>query len=541
MRTRAGAALMALFLASTLVPGGPARGNTPRSVVTPPGQLKIITVNARQNAVLGLKRFEDLLELVRAMRVRPTAFNSGNRGGVSAPDIVVTQEIRTTILEVLAHVMGNRFPHKYRIAGTDEATSQIVYNPDTVTLIGEVTEWPDACLLEQNSGKKKQRVYQLARFTENKTGTPFAVASIHFYKQYGDTGQQNCRERNITVLRTILAGESSTPVFVAGDFNRRAVDKPYECDPEERSAPQGWYSLMTDGVPAFVDTVAEYRRGKHRSLKNQWTHEQQKAVQTCDGSTQRRRTRIDYIFASGAAVAEAGADDPGWSGGAPGSKHPHNHKYSDHRYVWGRYVLQGPPKPTGIATEEGKGGRVALSWAPSDGAAKYRIYRAIGRRPYRSLAKVGAEATSYLDTATEHGRSYRYTIAPIGQGGGQGLESKPRWAKADSRGPQIVTVSPSRGTTGVDPRTMLRVRFDERVKPDSVTQDRIRLFRGKKRLSGRVTRVAPRVLEFDPKFPLWKGKTHRVVVKPVRDKLGNVGGALSDWKFTVKAKKKRRR
>ena len=52
-----------------------------------------------------------------------------------------------------------------------------------------------------------------------------------------------------------------------------------------------------------------------------------------------RRTRIDYIFAADATIAEAHADHPGWAGEEPGSHSPENFKYSDHRWVWARVAV----------------------------------------------------------------------------------------------------------------------------------------------------------------------------------------------------------
>lgn len=502
--------------------------------------MKIISINARQNAVLGVKRFEDMLELVRGLRRRPRAFDGGYQGGVTAPDIAVIQEVRTSNLEILEHLFRQRFPHRYQIAGPEEATAQLLYNPDTVTLVGDTMTWPDACLDEQASGRKTQRVYQLAHFTEKATGTPFAVIAIHLPKGYEEGS--DCRERNIAAIKTVIAAETS-PVFVAGDFNRRAVTKEFECDPEERSEPLTWYAMMTDGADgiAFSDSVKAWRAARHRSLKNQWTHEQKTKSGTCNGNSVYRRTRIDYIFTRGATIAEAGVDDPGWAGRVAGTRDPNTHKYSDHRFVWGRYILAGPPAPTGLGATPAKAGRIELAWKLTDGATSYRIYRSVRHRGFSELAVVGADATSYTDTSAAHGVTYRYAIAPIGPGGGQGLESRPKKAKADSKGPKVVGISPANRATGVSARAVLRVTFSERVDPDSVSDDRIRLFRGSTRLGGRVRQVSARVLEFDPTYPLRRGKTHSVVVKPVLDKLGNVGGAFYNWSFTVKPKAKKKR
>lgn len=539
MKKRMIGAAVAALVGASMLPAH-SKESMPRTVTTPPGQVKIVTVNARQNAVLGIKRFEDMLELVRGVRRRPQAFDGGYKGGVAAPDVVIVQEVRTSNLEIMEHLFRQRFPHRYRVAGPEEATAQILYNPDTVTLVGDPITFPDACLDEQSSGKKTRRLYQLAHFTENETSTAFVVVAVHLAKNYGDA--EACRERNVTAIQTLVAAETS-PVLIAGDFNKRAVNRQHECDPEEGSDPQTWYSMLTGGTEGvtFQDAVKAWHVQRHRSMTGQWTHEQKAKSPTCNGSSLYRRSRIDYLFSRGATIAEASADDPGWAGDIPGTKRPGVHKYSDHRFVWGRFILGGPPAPTGISAAPAKRGHVELSWSVTEGATSYRIYRAIGRRDFSELAVVGAEANSYTDTATEHGRKYRYSVAPIGPGGGQGLESKAKSAKADSVGPKVVSITPYDGKRAVSRRAVLRVTFSEGVLPDSVSDNRIRLFRGKKEIDGKVRRTSDRVLVFDPDYPLRYSTNHYVKVKPVRDKLGNLGGGFYNWTFTTERAPKKRK
>lgn len=540
MKTRFIGAVLAALLGGSILPAQ-SKESAPRTVVTPPGQLKLLTINARQNAVLGIKRFEDMLELVRSVRRRPEAWDGGYKGGVAAPDVAVVQEVRTSNLEILEHLFRQRFPHRYRIAGPEDATAQILYNPDTVTLVGDTFTFPDACLDEQDSGRKTRRIYQLAHFSENATSSPFAVVAVHLAKSYGE--EEGCRERNITTIKSLVSAEGS-PVFILGDFNKRAVNRQFECDPEESSEPQPWYSMLVAGGEGigFKDAVKESHSARHLSMVGQWTHEQKAKSPACDGNSNFRRSRIDYIFSRGATIAEASADDPGWAGPEPGSRNPGVHKYSDHRFVWGRFILAGPPAPTGLGAAASKGGRIDLDWKAADGATGYRIYRAIGDRDFSLLAEVTGDNNAYTDSSTEHGTSYRYAIAPVGPGGGQGLESKPRRAVADSKGPQVVDFAPYDAKRGVSRRAVLRVTFNERVLPDSVSDDRIRLFRGKTRLSGTVRQVSARILVFDPDYPMRYGKRHHVKVKPVRDKLGNLGGGFYGWDFVVEqAPRKARR
>jgi hypothetical protein len=85
----------------------------------------------------------------------------------------------------------------------------------------------------------------------------------------------------------------------------------------------------------------------------------------------------------------------------------------------------------------------------------------------------------------------------------------------------------------VERRANIRVTFDEAVRPDSVTDDRIQLYRGRKRLPGKLRQVSGRVLVFDPAFPMRARSEHKVVVKPVTDRLRNVGGGAG-WTFETK-------
>ena len=46
------------------------------------------------------------------------------------------QEIRNGYVEIFEHVLQQRYPNRFRIAGSEEAASQMIYNSDTVTLGG---------------------------------------------------------------------------------------------------------------------------------------------------------------------------------------------------------------------------------------------------------------------------------------------------------------------------------------------------------------------------------------------------------------------
>jgi len=505
--------------------------------------VKIVTVNARQNAVLGMKRFEDMFALTKALRHRPRAFDGGYLGGVTAPDVIVLQEVRTSNAEIFEHVLRQRYSNaRYRIIGPPDAASQILANLDTVSPVGEPVTWSDVCLGESASGGRTSRFYEFVRFTENATGAVFSVAGMHMPKAFPPEAGNDCYERNLDEMLNRLEGEPGA-VFIGGDFNKRPVEVQRECDAEETSPALPWYLKMTapqDGGRVYQDAVRVWHQQHAVTMASEWTHEQKTQTLTCNGATHFRRSRIDYLFSSGAVVADAHADHPGWAGEEPGTRREGAHKYSDHRFVWGRFIISGPPKllpPTATAAADGV---IQLAWQPVEGATGYVVYRAIGDRWFSELARTAADVTTLSDVSTEHGERYRYRIAPVGADTGEGLESRKVEAVADERGPRVVSTTPGGGATHVDKRTNVVVVFDERVKPATITPDRLQLYRGNHLVHGTLTRVDKRVLVFDPTFPLWRGVEYKAVLRPVSDKLGNFGpGHL--WRFTTEPPPKKRR
>jgi exonuclease III len=509
-----------------------------RQVDSPLGHVKIVAVNAKQNRILGtLKKFTAMLQLSRALRERPLAFDGGYEQGIAAPDVLIVQEMRPSNLEIFERMLKRRFGAKYAIVGPSGSAVSIVVNTDRIALDGEVVVWSDVCTDEEHpTDGRASRNYEFARLIATDTQSPFVVAGMHMAKDYASTQLNDCYVRNVQELRRQLADETA-PVIVGGDFNRRAVITQRECDPNEESDPQRWWSLMVtpeDGGRAYEDAVFEWHRTRNVPLTGEWTHETGTPSEGCRGVFVHRRSRIDYLFSAGAGIAEAHADHPGWAGPTPGTRSKSNYKYSDHRWVWGRFVVAGPAQPARPAAAVQRGGAIDISWEPVDGAAAYVVYRSLVGRSYRVLERTGPDETTLSDGATAHGVTYRYAVAAVSGEGAQGQESLPVYARADSRGPRVTAVKPRAGATEVPVDAHVDVFLDERVDPASVTQSSVKAYAGGGRAPGRVTVVSGRHLAFVPARRLAKGTRYRLVVRELRDRLGNVG-PREQWSFTTVA------
>jgi endonuclease/exonuclease/phosphatase family metal-dependent hydrolase len=502
---------------------------------SPPGQLYVVSVNTYQGQIIGTERFRAMLELVRTILKRPAAFGGGSKAIGAAPDVIMLQEMRESNFEIFEKLLRQRSSFRYEIAGSTTTNGKFIINTDQVALQGESRSWTDPCYANP-SDESRVRTYQWAELTEVGTNAPFAVASVHFDKDYlKETGQEGCLERNIQELRRQLS-RVTVPTVIGGDFNRRAVETTFECDPNELSAPLPWWLELTDpeGGTAYNDAVKTWHQSRGLSLENEWTHEQKAASLACDGSTRFRRTRIDYLFTSGMEAASVHADHPGWAGPEPGTRHPTNPRYSDHRFVAGRFQIAGPPRPPAPSAAPSVNGNIQLSWAPLDPpAAGWVIYRTTGSRPYKFLTRLAPESLTFTDTATDHGVTYRYAIAGVDAAGAQGLESPAARARADARGPVVVSRSPGRNGTGIERSRGIVARFNENVDPESVSANTINVYRKGRAICGFTRQRSEQVLAFEPCGPLAKRKDHRVVVYAVRDELGNKG-TRATWTFTTR-------
>lgn len=515
-RAHAARHLAVLISVAVLVAPSAAHAQLSGERPSPPGQVYVWTANARQQIPVDLKAFRRLYEMVKAVRSRPSAFDGGAADATGMPDVMIFNEMRYANLEIFRRLLLQRSRFRYEIVSTEGVEDKFLFNSTTMTQQGSPQTIVDPC--------RSGRQYLVARFTENATNAPVTVAGVHLKARYDETGQPQCREGNVQSIKTALSADVG-PVVVGGDFNKRPVEIEGTCDPNEESPPLEWYSMMTnpsDLSRAFVDASRDYHRARNETMASEWTFERLEKSTLCNGTVAHKRSRLDYLFAAGVGVAEAHADHPGWASDIPGEVPFGKERFSDHRWVWGRFLLTGPPRPAPPVTELDAGGVVELTWAPVEGATSYVVYRARRWHSYSQLEVVAPDQTTYVDTA-KHGVPYKYAIAAIGADGGQGRESLGTRATPDARGPRVIATDPPDGAPRVAPRTRIRVWFNEGVAPSSIDASTIQVFRSGHKVPGRVRRESARQISFDPANPLRKGNRFVVVVRSVSDSLGNRG------------------
>ena len=524
---------MALALVAAVLPAAipVARAALPPELPTPPGQIRVLTVNARSGGILDRRSFGRLFELVRAMRTRPVAFDGGGNGATGMPDVIVFQEMRFSNLEIFQKLMLQRSDFDWQIVHLEGSHSKFLVNASRMTLVDGPHPIEDPC--RPATAERSAVKYQYARFTENATASPVTIVGVHFKAKYHETGFERCRERNVETVQDAVAAEPGA-VIVSGDFNYRATTTPTECDPDEQAAPVEWWSMMTapsETGRAYTDAVVASHRARGDVLNHEWTFERTHSVVTlCNDSRGYRRNRLDYIFVTGAAIVEAHADHPGWAGEIPGTADPENYKYSDHRWVQGRFVLSGPPQPLPPVATPARQGVIDVTWQPQEGVTSWVLYRAEGDRPYREIATLTPEITSYQDTSVIHGQRYRYAVAPVGADGGQGAESFAAEATADTRGPRVKWTRPRNGARNVARGDSIEVFFDERVVEPG--RSVIRVYSNGRRVRGSLRQLSGRHFVFNPFRKLRDDRRHKIVVGATRDRLGNIGQIYSSFFFT---------
>jgi endonuclease/exonuclease/phosphatase family metal-dependent hydrolase len=486
---------------------------------SPGGQLMVVSVNAKQGKVLDVQRFKRLHSLTLALLDRPAAFDAGAKEVITAPDIIMLQEMTFSNVEILHRLLNQRSKFNYLFVATPNSKTKMLVNSDTITMVGEPEEWSDPCLPE--------RRYLLGRFTENSTGAPFVAVNMHLHRNY--EGDSKCRMRNIEALHAEVADETGG-IVVGGDFNQRPTAQFRECDLNEDTEPAPWWARMiapmSTGVE-FVDSVRDSSRNAGRAMENEWTHAQKSAKQTCSGEFSFRRSRIDYIFVANAGIADAHADDPGWTVYDPKIHDLNYFQYSDHRWVWARLSLVGPPRVAPVTIEPAADGLLTVTWEAVEGAAGYIVYRAKPDAQYAVQEVVGPEVLSYEDESTAHDKTYRYSVAAVGADDAQGIESPGVTATADAKGPDVRWINPPKGARFVSRKMSVTVGFDERVEKSSIADGLISLRLNGRKVAGSFQQVNRRTFTFDPRSRLKKNKTYRVFVRSVADKLGNNGSSFS--------------
>lgn len=283
-------------------------------------EITIVTVNARQQAKdMDSPRLEALASSIRKRRARDDAPDG------PAPDVIVVNEMNPNQLVAFVGQLDGLYGATASYSPAEpsgKGRAKTVVNTKTVG-VAAAEQWPDVC--------ESKALFQIADLQHLGSGLAFIVASIHFSPRYPKGG--DCRRANIEELRGRL-GSRQGPAFIAGDFNKRCVEIERECDLEEESKPAGWWKAITkpsdlDGR-SYQDAVKSFRQANNLPMHDQWTHEQVREGVLCDGSTGRKRSRIDFVFASdGARILEAGVDGAGAA-----------QVYSDHRLVSCRFDLR---------------------------------------------------------------------------------------------------------------------------------------------------------------------------------------------------------
>ena len=334
-------------------------------VESPAGDVVVVTVNAHQRDIDDARMNELAAGLATRVGLTPTA-----------ADVVVIEEITQSGLIALRDKLNARMNASYAVVGlssnsglTSDVKVKLLLNTLTMDYTGR-TSWLDVC--------DSVRLYQTVTAREKASGKEIAVAGVHLAPTSNATGDEVCRTSNAAKIRQQLAPYDDRG-SVIGDFNRRAVQTEYECDPEELSNPMDWYAKMTASVNghAYLDAVRTYRRKATLPMSNQWTYENATATTTCSGATAVRRMRLDYVFASDVLTpVAAGTDDPGWGGAEPGQigcSPASTCKYSDHRFVWAQLSLPAAPQPIHVGDLDGARTTVKSGWRAT---ATIRVYSA---------------------------------------------------------------------------------------------------------------------------------------------------------------------
>jgi Fibronectin type III domain len=381
----------------------------PGEQTSPNNELVVVTVNTKQNTTDNARLFE----LANALRNRPVA----SSGDYFAPDVIIAQEINNDVsLSVFRDNLNNLFAANYEVKGSTDPSVKAKFLVNTTTMtFDSASTWSDVC--------DATAKYQLVRLRETATNKSVTVAGAHFRVGYAN---EDCRKRNADETRRQLDGASRS---IVGDFNQRAMNKDLECDPFETSGDKPWYSAMTstssiDGI-YYIDAVRAHNRANNQSLAHEWTHEQKSISTLCDGSDNYKRSRIDYLFVSNnVGVKEAHADHPGWANeaerGTIACTPSPACKYSDHRFVWGRFDLGSlqstPEAPANLQASAVSSTQIDLTWTAVPNATGYSIERSNdGATGWSQIATTGSPG--YSDTTVIENSTRFYRVFASNSGG----------------------------------------------------------------------------------------------------------------------------
>jgi Fibronectin type III domain len=431
--------VLALTIVAPLPPATGVRlfSAVPTEQSTPSGEVVVITVNAQQILTHSAAR---LTELASAVRNRPTAAD----GNYYAPDVLMVNETSASDLATFRDAINDLYPsHSYGIFGltSDDVKSKFLVNLTTMRVMSART-WPDICIPDVR--------YQLINLRELQSDISVTVAGVHIRADYTGEGGPSCKNQNAIEARRQLAA-ADTRGSIVGDFNKRAMLLQRECDPEETSGDESWYTDMTSFSAvdnrSYIDSVRHYHRANNLSMWHEWTHEQKDLSTLCDGSVGYRRNRIDYIFVSDTfQPLEAHADHPGWANaeepGTVGCTPAPDCKYSDHRFVWARVGLGSPPAqditppsdPTSLVATAGKR-KISLSWGTSSdtggsGLAGYEVWRSTTGAAGSFTKLTTTTATSYTNSGLTRGRKYWYYVVAYDNAGNRSNPSNTASATA---------------------------------------------------------------------------------------------------------------
>ncbi|MGI8407646.1 MAG: hypothetical protein ACR2L3_03970, partial [Actinomycetota bacterium] len=209
------APLITFLALSLLIPpafgGASERGSSlgrarQKQITSLPGQISVVTINAKAAFPLDIRRFRRLIALVDGLRARPVAFNGGPSDRPAAPDVLVVAEMRASNAESFQRLLRQHTDFRYTWVGSPEAEAKFFINEATIDdPLGEAVTWSDMCTdKERSDSTPVSRTYQYMRLTEVSTGLAFVVAGVELAPSYVE-GTAECLRNNMRLIRSQLS------------------------------------------------------------------------------------------------------------------------------------------------------------------------------------------------------------------------------------------------------------------------------------------------------------------------------------------------